>query len=80
MFHLRIVVGLVLWMESLELPKGFARSESWFWQDGTPFSFENWQPGEPNNFHGHLVRMVSDLGVVSRSLKAVRAEVMRAEA
>eukprot|EP00746_Dinoflagellata_sp_MGD_P015680 gnl/MRDRNA2_/MRDRNA2_134945_c0_seq1.p1 gnl/MRDRNA2_/MRDRNA2_134945_c0~~gnl/MRDRNA2_/MRDRNA2_134945_c0_seq1.p1 ORF type:complete len:790 (-),score=115.93 gnl/MRDRNA2_/MRDRNA2_134945_c0_seq1:108-2477(-) len=27
-------------------------TETWFWADGTKLAYENWSPGEPNNYDG----------------------------
>ena len=29
------------------------RDGQWEWTDGTPYEYDNWRPGEPNNWAGN---------------------------
>ncbi|CAK9058934.1 unnamed protein product [Durusdinium trenchii] len=45
------------WLGLLEHPQ----SEYWFWIDGTPMAYQNWQTGEPNNGKGDENRAVMNM-------------------
>jgi hypothetical protein len=44
---------------------------SWRWRDGTPWDFEAWEPGEPNNGDGQVLLVIKwqpSVGVVWHDL------------
>eukprot|EP00913_Durusdinium_trenchii_P020607 g19355.t1 len=47
------------WLGLLEHPQ----SEYWFWIDGTPMAYQNWQTGEPNNGKGDENRAVMNMNL-----------------
>ena len=47
------------WLGLQEHPQ----TENWFWIDGTPLAYENWQMGEPNNAQGDENRAVMNMNL-----------------
>ena len=71
--HMRFILSWVCWynewynipnrITSLHVHIGAAppRTEVWFWIDGTPLAYQNWQVGEPNNGQGDENRAVMNM-------------------
>lgn len=71
--RMRFILSWVCWYNewhnipnriiSLHVHTGAARprTEVWFWIDGTPLAYQNWQVGEPNNGQGDENRAVMNM-------------------
>ncbi|KAL0968615.1 hypothetical protein UPYG_G00269200 [Umbra pygmaea] len=44
------------------------QDRTWFWSDGTRFDYDNWSPGEPNNFNGREPCMIMNWAGTVRPL------------
>ena len=36
---------------------GYLNNDEWHWTDGTPWQYQSWIPGEPNNERQRCIRM-----------------------